>query len=176
MRPGNISMILAETGGVRVQVTSPGLGAANVRVQGMRGRYTQLLADGLPLYGGQASSLGLLQIPPSDLGQVEVIKGAASALYGGQALGGIINLISKRPGDAPEGELILNATTRDGQDVSAYGASPSATAGAALFWPPTTTRRFRTWTATAGSTWRGTIAGPPGRGCSGTAPTAPVST
>lgn len=124
MRPGNISMILAETGGVRVQVTSPGLGAANVRVQGMRGRYTQLLADGLPLYGGQASSLGLLQIPPSDLGQVEVIKGAASALYGGQALGGIINLISKRPGDAPEGELILNATTRDGQDVSAYGASP----------------------------------------------------
>lgn len=124
MRPGNISMILAETGGVRVQVTSPGLGAANVRVQGMRGRYTQLLADGLPLYGGQASSLGLLQIPPSDLGQVEVIKGAASALYGGQALGGIINLISKRPKDAPEGELILNATSRDGQDVSAYGSSP----------------------------------------------------
>ena len=122
MRPGNISMILAETGGVRVQVTSPGLGAANVRVQGMGGRYTQLLADGLPLYGGQA--LGLLQIPPSDLGQVEVIKGAASALYGGQALGGVINLISRRPGDAPSGELILNATSRDGQDVSAYGSTP----------------------------------------------------
>src|SRR5688572_22130439 len=86
MRPGNISMMLAETGGLRVQVTSPSLGSANIRVQGMRGRYTQLLADGLPLYGGQASSLGLLQIPPSDLGQVEVIKGAASALYGGQAL------------------------------------------------------------------------------------------
>ncbi|WP_201462447.1 TonB-dependent receptor plug domain-containing protein [Brevundimonas aurantiaca] len=80
MRPGNISMILAETGGVRVQVTSPGLGSANVRVQGMRGRYTQLLADGLPLYGGQSSSLGLLQIPPSDLGQVEVIR-APPQLY-----------------------------------------------------------------------------------------------
>lgn len=124
MRPGNISMILAETGGVRVQITSPGLGAANVRVQGMRGRYTQLLADGLPLYGGQSSSLGLLQIPPSDLGQVEVIKGAASALYGGQALGGVINLISKRPGEAASGELVVNATTRDGQDISAYGATP----------------------------------------------------
>ena len=124
MRPGNISMILAETGGVRVQVTSPGLGAANVRVQGMRGRYTQLLADGLPLYGGQSSSLGLLQIPPSDLGQVEVIKGAASALYGGQALGGVINLISKRPGDAPVLETVLNATSRDGQDISLYGATP----------------------------------------------------
>ena len=122
MRPGNISMMLAETGGLRVQVTSPSLGSANIRVQGMRGRYTQLLADGLPLYGGQASSLGLLQIPPSDLGQVEVIKGAASALYGGQALGGVINLVSRRPGDEAEGEMILNATTRDGQDLSAYGS------------------------------------------------------
>ncbi|HLL59355.1 MAG TPA: Plug domain-containing protein, partial [Allosphingosinicella sp.] len=82
MRPGNIAMLVNETGGVRVQVTSPALGAANIRVQGMEGRYTQLLADGLPLYGGQASSLGILQIPPTDLGQVEVIKGAASALYG----------------------------------------------------------------------------------------------
>ncbi len=124
MRPGNISMLLAETGGLRVQVTSPGLGAANIRVQGLRGRYTQLLSDGLPLYGGQASSLGLLQIPPSDLRQVEVIKGAASALYGGQALGGVINLISRRPGDEAEGEIILNATSREGQDLSAYGATP----------------------------------------------------
>jgi outer membrane receptor protein involved in Fe transport len=124
MRPGNISMLLAETGGLRVQVTSPGLGSANIRVHGMRGRYTQLLADGLPLYGGQASSLGLLQVPPSDLGRVEIIKGASSALYGGQALGGVINLISRRPGEEPGGELILNATTKDGQDLSAYGATP----------------------------------------------------
>ncbi len=126
MRPGNISMLLAETGGLRVQVTSPALGSANIRVQGLRGRYTQLLADGLPLFGGQAASLGLLQTPPSDLGQVEVIKGAASALYGGQALGGVINLVSKRPQAEPGGELILNATTRDAQDVSAYASSPLA--------------------------------------------------
>jgi outer membrane receptor protein involved in Fe transport len=124
MRPGNISMILAETGGLRVQTTSPSLGGANVRVQGMRGRYTQLLSDGLPLFGGTASSLGLLQIPPSDLGRVEVIKGSASALYGGSALGGVINLVSRHPGDETAGELILNATTRNGQDLSAYGATP----------------------------------------------------
>lgn len=124
MRPGNISMMLNETGGLRVQVTSPALGSANVRIHGMRGRYTQLLADGLPLYGGQAASLGLLQVPPSDLGQVEIIKGAASALYGGQALGGMINLVSKRPGPDAEGEIIVNATTRNAQDVSAYAASP----------------------------------------------------
>jgi outer membrane receptor protein involved in Fe transport len=123
MRPGNISMMLNETGGLRVQVTSPALGSANVRIYGMRGRYTQLLADGLPLYGGQASSLGLLQVPPSDLGQVEIIKGSASALYGGQSLGGVINLVSKRPGADTVGEVILNATTRDAQDLSAYAES-----------------------------------------------------
>ena len=124
MRPGNISMLLAETGGLRVQVTSPSLGGASIRVHGLRGRYTQMLSDGLPLNSGAASSLGLLQTPPSDLGRVEIIKGAASALYGGQALGGVINLVSRQPRDEAEGEVILNATTRDGQDVSAYGATP----------------------------------------------------
>ncbi|WP_165961121.1 TonB-dependent receptor plug domain-containing protein [Qipengyuania sediminis] len=137
MRPGNIAMLVNETGGVRVQVTAPALGAANIRIQGLEGRYTQLLADNLPLYGGQAASLGLLQIPPSDLAQVEVIKGAASALYGASALGGVINLISKRPGDTFEADILANATTRDGQDLTAYLAGPlgettglSLTAGA----------------------------------------------
>lgn len=125
MRPGNVAMLVSETGGVRVQVTSPALGAANVRVQGMDGRFTQLLADGLPLYGGQ-SSLGLLQIPPTDLGRVEVIKGAASALYGPSALGGVINLVSRKPGKEAEGELLLNTTTRNGQDATAYVATPLA--------------------------------------------------
>ena len=124
MRPGNISMMLNETGGLRVQVTSPALGSANVRIHGMRGRYTQLLADGLPLYGGQASSLGLLQVPPSDLGQVEIIKGAASALYGAQALGGVINLVSKRPGTSPESEIIFNATTRLSVNCRALYTTP----------------------------------------------------
>jgi len=124
MRPGNIGMLVNETPGIRVQVTSPALGAANIRVQGLEGRYTQLLADGLPLYGGQASSLGLLQIPPTDLGQVEVIKGAASALYGPSALGGVINLVSRRPRDTFEAEGLLNATTRDGQDITSYVSGP----------------------------------------------------
>ncbi|MBB5707317.1 TonB-dependent receptor plug domain-containing protein [Sphingopyxis panaciterrulae] len=133
MRPGNIAMLVNETGGVRVQVTSPALGSANIRIQGLEGRYTQLLADNLPLYGGQAGSLGLLQIPPTDLAQVEVIKGSVSALYGASALGGVINLISKRPGDEFEAELLANATTRNGQDLTAYAAGPvSANAGVSL--------------------------------------------
>ena len=128
MTPGNIAMLVAETGGVRVQVTSPALGASSIRMQGMKGRYTSLLADGLPLYGGQASSIGLLQIAPTDLGQVEIIKGAASALYGPSALGGVINLVSRRPGGESEGEMLVNATSRDGQDVTGYAATPIGSA------------------------------------------------
>ena len=121
MTPGDISMMLNESGGMRVQNTSPSLGGANVRIQGLRGRYSLLLSDGLPLYGGQAGSLGLLQVPPMDLGQVEVIKGAASALYGSSALGGVINLISKQPGTGPHAgparELLLNGTSLGGADA-----------------------------------------------------------
>ena len=124
MRPGNISMLVAETGGVRVQTTSPSLGSANIRLQGLYGRYTQLLSDGLPLYGGQAPSIGLMQIPPTDLGNVEIIKGSASSLYGGSALGGVINLISRTPSSEYEGEVLVNATSKNGQDFTSYVASP----------------------------------------------------
>jgi outer membrane receptor for ferrienterochelin and colicins len=124
MRPGNISMLVAETGGVRVQTTSPTLGSANIRLQGLYGRYTQLLSDGLPLYGGQTASIGLLQIPPTDLANVEIIKGSASSLYGGSALGGVINLISRTPADVYEGEVLVNVTSKNGQDVTSYVASP----------------------------------------------------
>ncbi len=54
MTPGDISMMLNETSGLRVQTTSPSLGGANVRIQGLRGRYTQVLSDGLPLHGAQS--------------------------------------------------------------------------------------------------------------------------
>ncbi len=122
MTPGDITMMLNESSGLRVQTTSPSLGGAAVRIQGLRGRYTQILADGLPLYGGQTGGLGLLQIPPMDLGGVEIIKGVASALYGGSALGGVINLISRRPGEERERELLLNQTTLGGTDAVGFAS------------------------------------------------------
>lgn len=117
MTPGDISMLLNETAGLRVQPTAPALGGASVRIQGLRGRYTQILSDGLPLFGGQTGALGPLQIPPMDLAQVEVIKGAASALYGASALGGVVNLISRRPHEERERELLLNQSTLGGTDA-----------------------------------------------------------
>lgn len=124
MTPGDIVMMLNEMGGMRVQATSPALGAASVRIQGMRGRYTRVLSDGLPLFGEQPSGIGLLQIPPMDLGQVEVIKGVASALYGAGAMGGVIDLISRKPGEAPEAEVLLNQSTRGGTDGVLWYSSP----------------------------------------------------
>ena len=124
MTPGDIGMMLNETGGLRVQTTSPSLGGASVRIQGMRGRYTRFLSDGLPLFGSQPGGLGLLQIPPMDLGQVEVIKGVASALYGAGALGGVVNLLSRRPGDEPEREFLVNQSTRGATDGVLWLSAP----------------------------------------------------
>jgi outer membrane receptor for ferrienterochelin and colicins len=119
MTPGSVAMLIGETTGLRVQLTAPSLGAANVRIQGLRGRYSQVLADGLPLYGGQGDSFSLLQVPPLDLGQVEIIKGAASALYGSSALGGVINLVSRRP-TALGREVLLNQTSLGGSDATLW--------------------------------------------------------
>ena len=124
MTPGDIAMMLNETSGLRVQTTSPSLGGANIRIQGLAGRYSLLLADGLPLYGGQAGGLGLLQIPPVDLGRVEVIKGTASALYGSSALGGVVDLLARRPGKEAEHTVLLNQTTRGGTDGVLFLTAP----------------------------------------------------
>ena len=118
MSPGGVTMMLNETNGVRVQSTSPSIGTGAVRILGLPGQYTAMLADGLPLYGGASSSLGPLDISPVDLRQVEVIKGAASALYGGQALGGVINLLSKPP--SGRSEVLVNHTTRNVTDAAAW--------------------------------------------------------
>jgi len=120
-------------GGLRVQSTSPSLGAASVRIEGMRGRYTAFLADGLPLFGQQGGGLGLLQIPPVDLGQVEVIKGVSSALYGAGAMAGVVNLISRRPGPEPVHEILFNRSTLGATDTSLFIASQLTPHWAASF-------------------------------------------
>ena len=124
MTPGDIAMMLNETSGLRVQTTNPSLGGANVRIQGLQGRYSLILADGLPLYGGQAGGLGLLQIPPVDLARVEIIKGTASALYGSSALGGVIDLLSRRPTEKRESTLLVNQTSRGGTDGVVFLGGP----------------------------------------------------
>ena len=118
MAPSGITMLLNETPGLRVQNASPTLGTGSVRILGLPGQYTAMLADGLPIYGGAASALGPLDISPVDLRRVEIIKGAASALYGGQALGGVINLVSKQP--TGRNEVLLNRRTMGVTDAATW--------------------------------------------------------
>ena len=167
MTPGDIVMMLNEMGGMRVQATSPSLGAASVRIQGMRGRYTRVLSDGLPLFG-DVGGLGLLQIPPMDLGQVEVIKGVASALYGAGAMGGVVNLLSRRPAAEPAREFLLNRSTRGATDAITFLSAPISRGwrGSLLgggHWQETTDVNDDAW-----ADLPGTSEGWYGRDCSGT--------
>ena len=120
IQPGNVSTLLNELAGVRMESTAPGLGGAALQIRGMPGRLTQVLADGLPLAGSESGGFGLLQTPPLDLKRVEVIKGVASALYGGSALGGVLNLVSMPPGGDPQ--VLINRTSRELTDMEAFAS------------------------------------------------------
>ncbi|MBL7897156.1 MAG: TonB-dependent receptor, partial [Crocinitomicaceae bacterium] len=119
MEPGKVSHLLTHTTGVNVQTTSATSNGGVIRIQGMNGRYTQLLKDGFPMYGGFSGSLDIMTIPPLDLRQVEFIKGPASTLYGGGAIGGIVNLLSKSP-LTEETLLHLNYSSIGARDFNAY--------------------------------------------------------
>lgn len=82
------------------------------------------MKDGFPLYAGFSSGLGLLQTPPLDLKQFEVIKGSASTLYGGGAIAGLVNLISKTPKEQQELKFHFDVTSAGGLNTSGfYGKS-----------------------------------------------------
>lgn len=133
MKPGDIRMLLNESTGIYVQQTSATSFNSSIRIQGLDGKYTQLLRDGMPLYGGYSGGLSLLQIAPLDLQQVEVIKGSNSTLFGGGAIAGLVNLVTRGPGTEPENSLMLNATSADGVDASGFFSRNAGDVGATLF-------------------------------------------
>jgi iron complex outermembrane receptor protein/outer membrane receptor for ferrienterochelin and colicins len=122
MRPANVSMVLNESTGIKVQQTSATSNTQSVRIQGLDGRYTQLLKDGFPAFGGFSGSISLLDILPLDLKQVEIIKGPSATFYGGGAIAGVINFISKEPEDRPATSIIFNQTSALGTDFSIFDA------------------------------------------------------
>ena len=133
MKPGDIRMLLNESTGIYVQQTSATSFNSTIRMQGLDGKYTQLLRDGMPLYSGFSGGLSLLQIAPLDLRQVEVVKGANSTLYGGGAIAGLVNLVTRRPSDEPELSVLLNATSADGLDASTFYSVSNESFGTTVF-------------------------------------------
>jgi iron complex outermembrane receptor protein len=133
MNPTNISMVLRESTGIQMQQTSLSSGNTNIRIQGLDGRYTQLLRDGFPLYGGFSSGLSILQIPPLDLQQFEIIKGSASTLYGGGAIAGLINMVSKTPDEEPALDIMLTQTQALGSTANVFYSKRNEKFGVSLY-------------------------------------------
>lgn len=87
-----------------------------IRINGMEGEHTAVLVDGMPLLGALASVYGLNGINPTLIDRVEVIKGPQSTLYGTEALGGVVNIITKRPEQTPT--LLADAYVKGTEETS----------------------------------------------------------
>lgn len=133
MKPGDIRMMLNESTGIQTQQTSATSYNSSIRIQGLDGKYTQILKDGFPLFSGFSGGLSLLQIVPLDLKQVEVIKGASSTLYGGGAIAGLVNLVSKTPTERREFNFMLNGTSALGLDASSFYSQKFKKIGTTVF-------------------------------------------
>ncbi len=83
--------------GIRVENNCQNCGTSAVLLLGLEGKYTTMLFDGVPLFSGLAAVYGLDQIPTAFIDRIEVVKGGGSAIYGGGAVGGVINLIGRDP-------------------------------------------------------------------------------
>ena len=97
--------------GVRPQLNCNVCNTGDIHINGLEGPYTMILIDGMPIVSGLASVYGLSGIPTSMIERVEVVKGPASSLYGSEALGGLINVITKKTSSSPVISLDLMTTT-----------------------------------------------------------------
>lgn len=102
---------LQNVNGVRPQVNCNVCSTGDIHINGMEGPYTMILIDGMPIVSGLGTVYGLNGIPQSMIERVEVVKGPASTLYGSEAVGGLINVITKNPGKFPLLSIDLMGTT-----------------------------------------------------------------
>ena len=142
MKPGDIRMLLNESTGIQTQQTSATSYNSSIRIQGLDGRYTQILRDGFPLYSGFSGGLSLMQVAPLDLKQIEVIKGSSSTLYGGGAIAGLVNLVSKTPTAKRELSFIGNGTSAGGLDLSGFYSQKFNKVGVTVFGSRNTGRAY----------------------------------
>ena len=92
---------LQQINGVRPQLNCNICATGDIHINGLEGPYTMVLIDGMPIVSGLSTVYGLSGIPNALIERVEVVKGPASSLYGSEAVGGLINIITKKTGNAP---------------------------------------------------------------------------
>ena len=93
---------LQNVNGVRPQLNCSVCNTGDIHINGLEGPYTFVLIDGMPLVSGLSTVYGLTGIPQALIERVEIVKGPASTLYGSEAVGGIINVITKKATNAPK--------------------------------------------------------------------------
>jgi outer membrane receptor for ferrienterochelin and colicins len=92
---------LQNVNGVRPQLNCNICNTGDIHINGLEGPYTMILIDGMPIVSSLSTVYGLSGIPNSLVERMEIVKGPASSLYGSEAIGGIINIITKKPSSAP---------------------------------------------------------------------------
>lgn len=97
----NIFDALQNVNGVRPQLNCSVCNTGDIHINGLEGAYTMILIDGMPIVSGLATTYGLSGIPNSLVERIEIVKGPASSLYGSEAVAGIVNIITKKPQNAP---------------------------------------------------------------------------
>lgn len=97
----NIYEALQNVNGVRPQLNCNICNTGDIHINGLEGPYTMVLIDGMPIVSSLSTVYGLSGIPNSLIERVEIVKGPASSLYGSEAVGGLINVITKKPENAP---------------------------------------------------------------------------
>ena len=97
----------------------PDFGGGNgIQIQGLDSQYTLLLIDGSPIIGRQSGTLDLDRISIGNIEQIEIIKGSSSSLYGTDALGGVVNLITSKTKDSISAEASYKISTFNTNDIS----------------------------------------------------------
>lgn len=102
---------LTNVNGVRPQLNCNVCNTGDIHINGLEGPYTMILIDGMPIVSGLSTVYGLTGIPSSLIERVEIVKGPASTLYGSEAVGGLINVITKRPSTAANVSIDQFATS-----------------------------------------------------------------
>ncbi len=123
--PGDVRQMFNGMPGVRVQTTSPVLGTSVLRIDGLPGRYTRLLFDGVHLFSDRPGGYGLLRVPPMDLDQIEILRGPAGAFFGSDSPAGSLNLISRKEGARPERDILFSQSSRGSTDGAVWISTPA---------------------------------------------------